>query len=289
MFPSNDPNAVSRQYADDRNLRTWKDTYDRYSVPKLNFPQWVLSRAQWRGDERVLDIGAGIGVYKDALDEIAPQAEYIALDQSYGMLMRNPTHRKLRADAQSLPFETHSFDAVLANNMLHHVPNIPQALREIRRILKPDGILVTATNSLDTMEEFSALMRRAIMLLSPPGSVHVQPPLPDHMPFSLENGTRLLAREFYAVVRHDLPSALVFKEVEPAMLYLESRRETQEPQLPEGIYWEDVMALMREQLQRVIRHFGELVVHKLSGALIASDRGGFIESYAAQKQMVERE
>jgi SAM-dependent methyltransferase len=283
MFPSSDPNALRRQYADDTHLRTWQDTHDRYSVPRVNFPEWVLSRTTWRGSERVLDVGSGIGIYREALTVFAPNADYTALDHSFGILLRNPNERRMLGDAQALPFQDDTFDVILANHMLHHVQNIPQALREFRRVLKPDGVLLTATNSLETMPEFSALMRRAIMLLSPPGSIHVQPPMPDHTPFSLENGTRLLAREFYAVVRHDLPSTLVFKEVEPAMLYLESRRETQEPQLPPGIYWDDVMALMREQLHRVLKHFNELVVNKLSGVLIASERGGFIGEYTSRK------
>ncbi|MCS7072443.1 MAG: methyltransferase domain-containing protein, partial [Anaerolinea sp.] len=188
------------------------------------------------------------------------------------------------ADAAALPFPDGTFDVVMANHMLYLVRDIPAVIAECKRVLKPDGVLVAATNSADHMPEFAALFRRAIMLLSPQTSIYTTPPQPEHIHFSLENGTRLLARHFFAVVRHDLPSTLVFKNVEPAMQYLESLRSTREAQLPPDILWDEVMLLMREQMQRVLKHFGELVVNKVSGVLLASDRGDFIRTYADLRQ-----
>ena len=43
--------------------------------------------------------------------------------------------------------------------------------------------------------------------------------------------------------------------------------------------------LMREQIDRVIGHFGELVVNKISGVVIASDSGGFIQGYVERKAL----
>jgi hypothetical protein len=82
------------------------------------------------------------------------------------------------------------------------------------------------------------------------------------------------------VVRHDLPGTLVFPSVEPVMAYLESTRSVREPQLPETIHWEDLMLVMREQVNRVMNHFGQLVVNKVTGVLIASNTGGFIREFA---------
>ncbi|HEX2906779.1 MAG TPA: hypothetical protein VHO69_07965 [Phototrophicaceae bacterium] len=52
-----------------------------------------------------------------------------------------------------------------------------------------------------------------------------------------------------------------------------------EPQLPRGVYWNDMMVIVREQANRLIEHFGELVINKLNGVLVATDRGGFIQDY----------
>ncbi len=280
MFPGNDPKAVRRQYASDVYLRIRQETHEQYTVPKVNFPEWVLNRLKWRGDEQVLDVGAGAGAYYEGLRELWPDISYYALDQSPGILRLHPARAEsVIADAQYLPYADQTFDVVMANHMLYHVPDIEQAILEARRVLRPRGVFVAATNSIQSMPEIHALFRRGMLLLSTPGKVYSQPPLPAQTSFALENGTRILARYFYAVVRYDLPSTLVFPSVEPVMAYLESTRSTREPQLPDSILWDDLMLVMREQVSRVISHFGELTVNKVSGVLIASNQGGFIQEF----------
>jgi SAM-dependent methyltransferase len=275
-----DSEALRRQYATDYHLRVRQETHERYSVPSVNFPEWVISRVNWRGDELVLDIGTGTGVYNDAIRKHLPRLRYVGLDNAPGMLLHHPARDSVMlADAERLPFPTGKFDVVMANHMLYHLTDIDQVLLECRRVLKPSGLMVAATNSLQTMPEFQALFRRALMLLSAPGKVYSQPPPMPHSQFALENGVQHLARHFYAVVRHDLPGALVFHSVDPVMAYLGSWRSMREPQLPKGIRWDDLMLVMRDQVSRVIGHFGEIVVNKLSGVLIASNRGGFIHEF----------
>jgi SAM-dependent methyltransferase len=275
-----DSEALRRQYATDYHLRVRQETHDRYSVPPVNFPEWVISRATWRGDEMVLDVGSGTGTYAELLKKHLPRVRYVGMDNAPGLLRIHPVRGALTlADAQRLPFPKEKFDVVLANHMLYHVPDVDLALREFRRVLKPNGLLLASTNSLQTMPEFQALFRRSLMLLSAPGKVYSQPPPLPHNPFALENGVQQLARHFYAVVRHDLPGALVFHSVEPVMAYLSSWRSIREPQLPKGIRWDDLMLVMRDQVSRVIGHFGEIVINKLTGVLIASNRGGFIHEF----------
>jgi SAM-dependent methyltransferase len=283
MFPGYDPDSLRQQYATDEALRIRQETHELYTVPKVDFPAWVVSLVDWRGDETLLDVGSGPGNYYPTFQSRWPDVGYTALDFSMGMMEKHPARGKIaQADAQFLPFPDQSFDVVMANHMLYHVPDIDQAISEFRRVLKPDGLLVAATNSMHTMPEFQALFRRAIVLLSATGNS--QPPLPEHNPFSLENGTRRLSRHFYAVVRYDLPSTLVFSKSEPIIAYLESCRFFREPQLPADVSWDDLMMVMREQINRLLSHFGELVVNKVSGALIASDRGGFIHEYIEHVQ-----
>lgn len=281
MSAISDSDALRLQYGSDTYLRIRQDIHGKYSVPKLNFSEWVLKRVAWRGDEVVLDVGSGPGTYYPYLQRRYPRITYHGLDQSVAMLKSHPAEQNLlQGDAQHLPFADGVFDVVMANHMLYHIPDIDAALREIRRVLKPDGILVASTNSIQTMPEFQALFHRGLLMLSTPGHVYKRVSLLDHAPFTLENGTGLLARHFFAVVRHDLPGLLVFPEVEPVMAYLESWRSIREPLLPPDVKWDDLMMIMREQISRVVSHFGELTVQKISGVLIASNKGGFIREYA---------
>lgn len=88
---------------------------------------------------RVLDAGCGSGGYVKLLTESGFEVmgvEYQAekLDPCGGVVAR--------ASIEALPFSTGSFDAVLINEVLEHVPDDRQGLREIRRVLKQDGMLI---------------------------------------------------------------------------------------------------------------------------------------------------
>jgi 2-polyprenyl-3-methyl-5-hydroxy-6-metoxy-1,4-benzoquinol methylase len=273
--------AVKRQYATNDNLRIRHETHDKYTVPKKDFVEWAIKCVQWRGDEKVLDAGCGPGLYYPRFGELLPGVQYYGMDLSAGMLNEHPAERGrlTLSDVTHLPYSDGFFDVVMANHMLYHVEEVEDAVKELRRVLKPGGVMMVATNSMQTMPELQVLMRRAIVLLTRQGAAQVRAPsLPsDH--FALENGTRILARHFFAVVRYDLPGALVFPDVEPAIAYLESTRDLRESQLPTDVIWDDVMMIMRQQINQLIKHLGELVINKQVGLLLASDGGGFIEEY----------
>lgn len=277
------PDGLRRQFATGEPLRLRQDIHETYSVPRVHFADWVLRRVSWRGDERVLDVGCGPGSYYERVQAFTPYGQYCALDLYESVLNTHPGRSQTTcADVMRLPFASASFDVVLANHMLYLLRDVDGGLSELHRVLRPGGVLVCATNSAQSMPEFTALYRRAVMLLTPPGATYVAPPAPSAA-FTLENGPAQLRRHFFAVVRHDLPQALVFDRTEPAIRYLESGRSIREPFLPPEVRWDDVMSIMREQVDRVIGHFGELVVNKLTGALIATEAGDFIRGYMLRR------
>lgn len=98
------------------------------------------------GGERVLEVGVGVGT------ELVQYAKYGAIvsgidltDEAIRMAKRNFKVRSLEyeslqtADAENLPFNDDSFDLVTSWGVLHHTPNTDQAIREIHRVLKPNG------------------------------------------------------------------------------------------------------------------------------------------------------
>jgi len=83
---------------------------------------------------RVLDVGSGEGSLQDIVED------YTGLDIS--ATARAKYHKPfVQADARAMPFPDGEFDAVWTIFVLEHVPNPEQALREIRRVLKPGGLL----------------------------------------------------------------------------------------------------------------------------------------------------
>jgi len=279
--PRTDPKTLTSQaYATDEHLAVRYRTHERYSRPAIDFQQWVLDTVAWSGDEWVLDIGCGPGLYFQGVAERAPRGRHIAGDLSLGMARQarqNPaagTFAVINLDAQHLPFADATFDIVLANHMLYHIAGLPGALTEIRRVLRPDGLLIAGTNSQDNLPELDTLARRAFALLGHPRAA-ARPT----GAFSLEHGPVLLGHRFRAVARYDLPGAFHFPEVDPVLDYLNSTRSLREPQLPEGVTWPEFISMMEKQITRLIRHFGELKVSKLAGVVVATDGGGFARGY----------
>ncbi len=271
--------ASRRNYATEAFLKLRQQIDTQYTQPTLDPTAWLIERHTWRGDERVLDVGAGVSQYAPLLRERLPDVEYVALDRSAGMLRASQAgSTPINADALALPFADHTFDVVMAQHMLHHIEALDTALDEIKRVLKPDGVVIVSTHAHDSLRQYQELIRRALLLLSTPGQPY-RHPQPIHAGFTLENGTIHLARRFYALVRHDLPGALVFPTADPAITYIETLRHFYEPTFPPNVRWDDAMIVIRDQIERIIAHTGEMVIEKLTGVLIATDSGGFIRDY----------
>jgi SAM-dependent methyltransferase len=92
---------------------------------------------------RTLEIGAGLGEHL-RYEDLTTQ-EYHAVELREGMaeaIRRDfPSATTVVADCQRrLPYEDASFDRAIAIHVLEHLPNLPVALQEIARLLKPGGV-----------------------------------------------------------------------------------------------------------------------------------------------------
>jgi glycogen(starch) synthase len=100
---------------------------------------------------RVLDVGGGYGRLAAPLAE---RHDVTLVDVSEEMLDEArercpPEVTLVRADARELPFEDESFDAVLALDLLPHLPDTEQALRELARVVRVGGrVVFDTTNAL---------------------------------------------------------------------------------------------------------------------------------------------
>ncbi len=111
--------------------------------------QIMVKIAQLSGHEQLLDAGSGTG--HTALTFAPHVAQVIAYDLAESMLMqgsqlaaqRGITNIDFRqGDVEQLPFEDASFDVVTTRLSAHHWPNPLTALREFRRVLRPNGRLL---------------------------------------------------------------------------------------------------------------------------------------------------
>lgn len=111
-----------------------------------------LTAAAVRGASKVLEVAAGTGLVTTALSRSA--GEVVATDYAVAMVekleerVRKDGLENVRceqADLYALRYEPATFDAVVAANVLHLVPTLPEALAALRRVTKPGGRIVVPT------------------------------------------------------------------------------------------------------------------------------------------------
>ena len=100
----------------------------------------TFPRRSASSERRTLEIGAGTGAHV----HFEPVGDYVALEASGQLAAQIPRRDHLSvviADCeQRLPWDDDSFDRVLAIHVLEHLYNLPAALEEIARVLRPGGI-----------------------------------------------------------------------------------------------------------------------------------------------------
>ena len=149
----NDGETVRRQYQTSEKLKTRISIHNKYSTNKQGFGNWIASHYQIREGVSLLELGCGTGEMWTGKQEIISRCvRFVLSDFSEGMLCKaketlhdyNGIEYRI-IDIQDIPFEDRSFDIVIANMMLYHVPDLAKGLREVSRILKDDGSFYCAT------------------------------------------------------------------------------------------------------------------------------------------------
>ena len=145
----------------------------QWHIPRL------LDQFSWVG-KRVLEIGTGVGT--DARALIRRGASYTGINIDAGSTATTSAALEtfglpgqvLQADATRMRFPDASFDFVYSFGVLHHIPDVQAAMREIRRVLKPGGeVLAMLYNrgSINYAVEIRLLRKLGVQLLRFPGCV----------------------------------------------------------------------------------------------------------------------
>ncbi len=264
---------TTKVYATEDFLTTRIRTHELYTNPKQDFTGWVLDHISWRGDETVLDVGCGAGLYAEpAVERLISGGKLISADLSLGMLADVAEKdfaaktNLLNTNVLQLPLPAGSVDVVLANHMLYHVPDIPAAANEIKRSLTPGGYLIAATNGCNSMIRFLDEVREACRNL---GFELKVPPSPARINFTLENGADILYPVFPNVKKFNFESALVFPEAPPVVAYINSIQTLYKSQFPPELSWEAMLAQVDKQVSEKITTDGEYRVDKITGIFLA--------------------
>jgi ubiquinone/menaquinone biosynthesis C-methylase UbiE len=211
------------QYRDSSNLDVRIVLHQRFSNNSYGWFTWVFDTLLESPDNaKILELGCGHGLlWRENASRIPAGWDVTLSDLSPGMLdaawrnlvVTGRTFKFKEIDAQAIPYENETFDAVIANHMLYHVPDRPKAIAEIKRVLKPGGHLVATTLGKSHMKEMSDWMKRAST------DKRIEP---FSLPFSLENGLEQLDPFFAHVKLSRYEDHLQVTELEPIIAYLSS-------------------------------------------------------------------
>jgi ubiquinone/menaquinone biosynthesis C-methylase UbiE len=253
------------QYRDSSHLEARAALHRRFSTGGIDWFDWVWQKMALPPGQRVLECGCGPGGLWDYNRERIPAGCAITLtDLSPGMVAEAeaalgdlPNFRFEVANIEQLPFAASSFDLVVANHMLYHVPHLDKALAEVKRVLAKDGRFLCATNGNDHMRELTQLGRSHQVPL------HFRS---KELAFRLENGTDLLRPYFSRVERHDYDSHLAVTEVEPLVAYALSYGEARQQITSEQI------EVLRQYVSDTIANRGHFHITKATGLFIGRNK-----------------
>lgn len=262
---TNMEHALVDQYKTAVNLNVRIELHRRFSHNPQSWFPWLASQMDLEHASSILEVGCGNG---ELWQQIAPEQlhgkQVYLTDSSAGMvedaaqLLHGAERQELHfetVDCQNLPYPTEQFDRVIANHVLFYVKNIGQALGEIRRVLKQDGIFYCSAYGKDHMKEVTSLVQEfdSRITLSEVALYEL---------FGLENGQAMLEEQFDSVEQVMYEDYLWVDEAEPLLDYILSCHGNQSEMLNQR------QLEFKAFLQKKIRDHDGIRITKMAGMFI---------------------
>lgn len=213
--------SLSMQYKNATNISARIRLHRDYSVNQEGWFPWLFSNLHLKPGMKILELGAGNGaLWSQNIAKVSKNVTIVLSDISEGILV---DARKTIGDhqqfqysvfnAQKIPFADNTFDLVIANHMLFYCDDIPKALQEVQRVLKPGATFTCSTYSQKHMHEITDLVQNynANIVLS---STKL------YERFGLDNGRQILKPYFKDISCHKYQDAIELSDSMPIISYI---------------------------------------------------------------------
>lgn len=217
---TNDDSKIVEQYMDSNNLKVRIQLHEKYSTNPQGWFPWLYSQMNFNGVYRLLEIGCGNGQLWEKNTLNLRNREFFLSDSSEGMVKEvrekyGSQFNCIVVDCEQIPFKDNYFDCIIANHVLFYLNDLNQGLKEIRRVLRPDGVLYCSTYGHNHMKEINEIVKEfdnRIVLSS--NNLYSK--------FGLENGQEILNQYFNSVQLKPYEDCLVINEAQPLIDYIMS-------------------------------------------------------------------
>lgn len=257
---SNEETNIIEQYKNAKNLNDRIRLHEKYSTNKQGWFNWLFEKIDFSKVNRLLEIGCGNGKLWQENKIDLRNREIFLSDISEGMV--EEVRNKLGSDfncivvnAEKIPFKDAYFDTIIANHVLFYLNDLNQGLKEIDRVLKPNGVFYCSTYGKEHMKEINEIVQNfdSRINLSNHSLYNI---------FGLENGEEILKHYFSNVERMDYQDCLEITESKPLIDYIMSchgnQNEILGPRLNE----------FKEYIEFILNKNDKIVVTKQAGLLI---------------------
>jgi SAM-dependent methyltransferase len=120
------------------NIPFTKDNLDSYFIRTSIFKALISSLPQFNG--MLLDIGCGKMPYKNYILKNSNIKQYIGLDIESALVYDAQVKPDYTWNGEKMPFENDSFECAFGTEVLEHCPEPEIVLKEVLRVLQPDGV-----------------------------------------------------------------------------------------------------------------------------------------------------
>jgi SAM-dependent methyltransferase len=184
-------------------------------------------------------------------------------DLSLGMARESAAHAEATvvADAVQLPFADAAFDVALALHMLYHVPRHIAAIGELRRIVRPGGALLAATNGRRHTEEITTVINAASHAVTGRGWT---PPV---LSFTVETAPAALRSAYDDVRRVEWVETVPVPSVGTVLEYLASF-EPEHCGMQPGAQWAAFLAAAEDIVADRLQRHGTFTVTSHTGMFV---------------------
>ncbi|MFG2563060.1 class I SAM-dependent methyltransferase [Streptomyces sp. NPDC048496] len=253
--------------------------HNRYRTNPRSMLDHMLENLALSGAEELLDLGCGNGFILEHLRPHLAAGHIVGFDIAPGVLEAARERIEgtvtpcewVEGSADDLSrFADDSFDRVMANYMMHYVPDIDRCLAETRRVLRPGGRFMLTTDRPDSMVEMYEVHFTALKQMGAPERLFKATP---KARISLENGHEQLAPHFAGVELRTWQDQLQFASPEPFLRFYHAHNyccaasDAAADELGQTFFAE-LRERVRAQVQEVIDTRGYFAVTKFTGSFI---------------------